>query len=254
MLIVGSGPIGCELGQGFARLGTQVTMIERGNQFLPREDSDCVIHLQEQMKSDGVKFMLSTHIKSFEKVVDQVKVTYSPNFDFHGEEAELVCDVVLLATGRVPNIENMGLIEGLIGFSKEGVTVNDQLQTTNENVYAVGDCIPGHKFTHNSDIHARYVTRNALLDTNKELKSNIILPYTTYTDPEIGSVGMNETALKSQGIKYETYTKFFDRLDRATCEGKTKGIYKVHCREGTQEILGATLVGGPAGDMVCQIT
>jgi pyruvate/2-oxoglutarate dehydrogenase complex dihydrolipoamide dehydrogenase (E3) component len=116
----------------------------------------------------------------------------------------------------------------------------------------VGDCLPGYKFTHNSDTHARYVVKNAFLG-QKCNKNDIVLPFTTYTDPEIATVGLNKTAMKKSGVEFETYTKWFDRLDRATCEGR-KGIYQVHCKKGTDEILGATLVGGPSGDMLCQIT
>jgi len=129
------------------------------------------------------------------------------------------------------------------------VKVNEYLQTDNENVYAVGDCLPGPKFTHNSDIHARYVVRNALFN-DKCSKDKIILPACTYTDPEIASVGLNEQSLKAKNIEYDVYTKFFDRCDRAICESK-RGIYKVYCAKGTDKILGATLVGGPAGDMIC---
>ena len=157
-----------------------------------------------------------------------------------------------MARGRIPNVENLGCEAAGIEYDQSGIGVNNFLQTSNPDVYAVGDCIPGLKLTHNSDIHARYVIRNALFFGNAD-KEKIILPKATYTDPEIGSVGMNETSLKKNNIEYETYTKFFDRLDRGLCESR-RGIYKVHCQKGTDEILGATLVGGPAGDMICQIT
>lgn len=128
--------------------------------------------------------------------------------------------------------------------------MNQFLQTDNQDIFAVGDCIPGPKFTHNSDVHARYVVRNALFDGDKKNKDEIILPYCTYTDPEVASVGMNEIQLKQKNIEYETYTKYFDKCDRAICEQR-RGLYKVHCAKGTDEIIGATLVGGPAGDMIC---
>lgn len=248
MLIVGAGPIGCELGQGFARLGTNVTIISSGSSFLAQEDADCSIYLQEQMKQDGVQIRLDTNVTSFSQAGEEISATLQ-----HQDQSTVEqFDIVMLGKGRVPNVENLGLDEAGIKFDKTGVLVNDHLQTSNPDVYAVGDCIPGPKFTHNSDVHARYVIRNALFGEACD-RNNIILPKCTYTDPEVASIGDNETTLKQKGIEYDTYTKFFDRLDRATCESK-RGIYKVHCRKGSDEILGATLVGGPAGDMLSQIT
>lgn len=161
-------------------------------------------------------------------------------------------DVIMIATGRVPNVQNLECDNANVKFDNQGIHVNEFLQTSNPDIYAVGDCLPGPKFTHNSDVHARYVVRNALFQ-GQESKSNIILPACTYTDPEIASVGMNEVALKKEGIEYDVYTKYFDRCDRAICESK-RGIYKVQCAKGTDKILGATFVGGPAGEMICQIT
>lgn len=189
----------------------------------------------------------------FEKVEngdsERVKVTYQ---DSAGSVHTKEVDVLLIAAGRTPNVTNLGCETAGVEYDKFGIKVNQYLQTANPDIYAVGDCLPGFKFTHNSDVHARYVVRNALFGDKKD-KDQIILPYCTYTDPEIAQVGQNETMLKKAGVEYDTYTKFFDRCDRALCESK-RGIYKVNCKKGTDEILGATLVGGPAGDMICQIT
>lgn len=149
-------------------------------------------------------------------------------------------------------MESLGLDAAGIEFDRFGVKVNENLQTTNDLVYAVGDCIPGHKFTHNSDVQARYVIKNALLG-KKLNKDEIVLPRCTYTEPQIASVGSNGAELQKNGIEYDTYYKYFDRLDRASCDSAS-GIYKIHCQKGTDEILGATLAGGPAGEMICQIT
>jgi pyruvate/2-oxoglutarate dehydrogenase complex dihydrolipoamide dehydrogenase (E3) component len=181
------------------------------------------------MQEDGVIFLFETSPSKFALEGDKISATFVSK---DGVEKKKVFDTVLIATGRRPNVESLGCETAGVEFDSSGVMVNEHLQTKNENIYAVGDCLPGHKFTHNSDIHARYVVRNALLNW-KEDQTKIILPYTTYTDPEISSVGLNETQLKAAGIEYETYTKFFDRLDRAVCEGKRDGIYKVNCKKGT---------------------
>lgn len=250
LLVVGTGPIGCELGQGFARLGSKVTMVSSGNQFLRAEDADCSVYLQEQMKADGVEFLMQTKPQKVSKNDDgSVSVTYQT------EGAEPVTksfSTILFAIGRVPNVESLGCEAAGVAYEADGVTTNDFLQTSNPDIYAVGDCLPGPKFTHNSDVHARMVVRNALFEDQKA-KSSIVLPKCTYTDPEVASVGVNEKEMKAQNIEFDAYVKFFDRCDRATCESK-KGIYKVWCRKGTDEIVGATLVGGPAGDLICQIT
>ena len=164
-----------------------------------------------------------------------------------------IVEAVLVAVGRKPNVEGMNLgAAGVKVNEGEGIQVDQRLRTANENVYAVGDCVSKLQFTHNSDIHARYVVRNALFSESKD-HTEVLLPWCTYTEPEIAHVGKYPRELDSEEIKFDTYFKFFDKLDRALCEGKY-GIMKIHTRSGTDEILGATLVGGPAGEMISQVT
>lgn len=161
----------------------------------------------------------------------------------------------------------MGLEVAGVDFSEnDGIYVNDNLQTTNKHVYSVGDCLaaasskqealtvrgPGPQFTHNSDVHARSVVRNALFFGSVD-KSKIPLPWTTYTDPEVAHVGQYSSELDAKNIPYDTYTKFYKRLDRALCESK-KGFVKIHVKKGSDEILGATAVGGPAGELISLLT
>jgi len=161
MLIIGSGPIGSELGQGFSRLGTQVVMFERTNKFLPRDDQSVVHLLKSQMQADGVEIRNHTTVVKFEKDEgSKVKVFYKMA-QIEGVQEE-VFDVLMFATGRVPNVENMGLDKAGVKFDKRGITVDDNLKTSNSNIYSCGDCVPGAKFTHNSDIQARIVFLNAL--------------------------------------------------------------------------------------------
>lgn len=201
--------------------------------------------LQEQMESDGVKFV-------FESSIQEFRADGTVEYTVKGEKMETKFDKVMFAIGRTPNVENMGLKEAGIEYTAKGVIVNDRLTTSNNHVFAVGDCIPGPQFTHNSDVQARTVISNALFYGSKA-KSDIILPYCTFTTPEIATVGLNEYSLKEQGILYDAYSKGFDHLDRAICDDN-KGHYTIYCKKGTDQILGATLVGGPAGDLIVQIT
>mmetsp|Transcript_16064 Transcript_16064/g.27103 ORF Transcript_16064/g.27103 Transcript_16064/m.27103 type:complete len:389 (+) Transcript_16064:368-1534(+) len=198
MLIIGSGPIGCELGQSFQRLGTNVTMFSRGNTLLPQEDPESVKLLQAQMEEDGVHFMFETHaleLKNLGRAAeggeddpDQVKVT----FKRRGEVEEKVFDLIMLATGRSPNVQGLNCEGGGVKYSStHGIEVDKHLRTSNSNVFAVGDCIPGLKFTHNSDMQARCVMRNALFFGKMEYMKQLV-PYCTYTEPEIARVGMTE--------------------------------------------------------------
>mmetsp|Transcript_1235 Transcript_1235/g.1422 ORF Transcript_1235/g.1422 Transcript_1235/m.1422 type:complete len:260 (-) Transcript_1235:61-840(-) len=205
------------------------------------------------MVKDGVEILFKSEVVEVSKgpkvgEYDQVIVKYSQD----GESKQGDFDAILLAVGRTPNVENMNLEAAGIEWERSGVKVDNHLATANKNVYAVGDCLPGFKFTHNSDTHARYVVRNALFFGKMDF-TKIILPYCTYTDPEISQVGLNEVQLKAQGIAYDTYQRSYDHLDRAICEGQT-GHIKVHCKKGTDQILGSTMVGGPAGDMIVHVT
>jgi pyruvate/2-oxoglutarate dehydrogenase complex dihydrolipoamide dehydrogenase (E3) component len=162
-------------------------------------------------------------------------------------------NAVLLATGRTPNVEGMGLEEAGIEFdTRQGVKVNDKLVTTNGNVYAVGDVASKYQFTHNSDQMARIVVKNALF-FGKEKYSNVILPWCTYTDPEIAHVGKYPKEMDEASIQYDTYKSDFHHNDRAICE-EVSGFVKFHCKKGSDTILGCTIVGGPAGDMITHVT
>lgn len=162
-------------------------------------------------------------------------------------------NLVLFATGRAPNVKGLNLEAAGVEYDvKEGVHTNDKLETTNSNIFAVGDCSGKYQFTHNSDITARYVIKNALfLGGNK--RSDILLPWCTYTEPEIAHVGKYCHELDKAGVKYDSYIKFYDKLDRALCDSQD-GIIKIHTKKDSDEILGATIVGGAAGDMISQIT
>jgi pyruvate/2-oxoglutarate dehydrogenase complex dihydrolipoamide dehydrogenase (E3) component len=171
-------------------------------------------------------------------------VTYSTN----GQENTSVFDCILVATGRQPNVEGLGCEKAGVKFNELGIEVNKNLRTSNKNIFACGDCVPGPKFTHNSDVQARIVIRNSLFRMSEDV-NNYLIPYATFTDPEIATVGKNEKQLKEAKIEYDVYAKHFEHNDRALCDSN-KGVYKIYTVKGKDKILGASLAGGPAGDII----
>lgn len=257
LVVIGTGPIGCELGQSFARLGTQVTMISRGERFLPKEDPDAASYLHQQMLDDGVKIMLNTTPIGFHVLNSPGKLwrtggKFELEVEREGQKDKIEGDSILVATGRRPNVHGMGLEEAGIEFDdKTGIKVDDYCKTTNKNVYSVGDVCSKYQFTHNSDHMARNVVKNALYFGN-EKTSNLIMSWCTYTEPEVAHVGKYPRELEAEGIEYDTYKVNFADHDRAICES-VEGMVKIHCKKGTDKILGSTIVGGPAGDMICSV-
>lgn len=171
-----------------------------------------------------------------------------------GETIEVIVNAVLLAVGRQPNVLGLDLEKANVAYSEaDGVQVNNQLRTTNANIYAAGDCATKLQFTHHSDVMARTVVYNAILMKSIDI-SKVALPWCTFTDPEIATVGKTEQQLKEEGVLYTVYKRDLKQVDRAICDGVKDGFVKVLTVQGKPTILGATFVGGPAGDMISQIT
>jgi len=250
LAVIGGGPIGCELAQAFVRLGTEVTIIETADRFLQREDRNAAEILRSSMERDGVVVRLSTALERVqEKGVDKVLSLRTPS----GEET-IPVDQILVAVGRTPNIEGLELEKAGVAFDRRGVTIDDFLRTTNRRIYASGDvCLP-FKFTHTADATSRAVIQNALFPGPKKRLSKFVIPWCTYTDPEIAHVGLYPQQAESQGMAVESWEVAMSDVDRAITDGETEGFLKVHCRRGSDTILGATLVGGHAGDMISEIT
>ncbi len=254
LAVIGAGPIGCELAQTFQRLGSQVTQLEIGGQILGREDRDAAAIIQHSLEADGVDIRLSVQIQ--EVVGRQGADGYSKviRYEQDGKLHELAVDEVLLGAGRVPNVEGLDLEAAGVEYTKRGVTVNDAMQTTNPNIYAAGDVGLKYQFTHTADASARIVLQNALFPGPKKKASDLIIPWVTYTDPEIAHVGLYAKDAADQGIEVDTFVQKFDRIDRALTDGDEQGFVKVHVRKGTDKILGATMVGAHAGESISEIT
>jgi pyruvate/2-oxoglutarate dehydrogenase complex dihydrolipoamide dehydrogenase (E3) component len=254
LAIIGSGPIGCELAQAFQNLGTKVTVIEIATQILGREDRDGAQVVEEQMRRDGVTFKLGATTKSV-TAQEGKKVIH---LEIDGTEETISVDEVLLGVGRKPNVEGMDLETAGVEYDPRiGITVTDELQTSNPNIYAAGDVCMQWKFTHAADFAARIVIQNALFSVGpfgRKKLSSLTMPWCTYTHPEVAHVGMYEQDAEDKGIQVDTYVQPLEDNDRALADGQSEGFVKVHVRKGTDKIVGATIVASDAGNMISEIT
>ena len=250
MTVIGGGPMGSEMAQSFARLGCHVTLVEKAAHPLAREDADAARVVQAAMVRDGVDFVLNAKVKRFERRGNE-KVTI---IEREGVEFERVSDEVLIGIGRRPNVNDIGLQNVGVEFDERtGVRVNDRMQTTNPMVYAAGDVASKYKFTHAADFLARLVIGNTLFK-GRSRASDLVIPWATYTSPELAHVGITADAAAKEGIEIDTYTQELAGVDRAILEGRTQGFVRVHVKKGTDQIIGATIVAENAGDMIGEIT
>lgn len=252
--VIGGGPIGTEMAQAFARLGSDVVLIHRSSHVLNREDADAAKIVQNQLENDGVRLVLNSR---------DLKVSSAGPGEIHiaasqpDGSLEFTVDQLLVSAGRAPNTDGLGLEQVNVQFDKDGVQVNDYLQTTNPHIFAAGDICSKLKFTHHADFQARIVIQNSLFAIGpfgKKKASDLIIPWATYTSPELAHVGLNAATARDQGIEIDTYIQQFSDLDRAILDGETEGFVKVHTKKGTDKILGATIVAEHAGDMISEIT
>jgi pyruvate/2-oxoglutarate dehydrogenase complex dihydrolipoamide dehydrogenase (E3) component len=248
LLVIGAGPIGCEMAQTFARFGSEVTVLNAAAHVLPREDSDAALIVERAMERDGVRFRHGVRVTRAEASgAGRVLVV-----EREGREERVEGDAILVAVGRAPNVEGLGLEAAGVKYSKAGVVVNDRLQTTNPRVWAVGDINGKYQFTHNSDFQARIAIQNALF-FGRAKASALVMPWATYTSPEIAHVGMYERDAEAAGLEVETLTLPLQDVDRAVLDGESEGFFRVHLQRGTDRILGATLVAEHAGELISEI-
>lgn len=249
-LVVGGGPIGCELAQAFSRLGSQVTIVEVAPQFLTREDPDAAQILAKTFEREGIQIHLNTSIKRVANS-NGAKLVY---LERGGQETVVETDAILVGAGRAPNVEGLNLDSAGVRYDRtRGVLVNDRLQTSNPNIYAAGDVCLQHKFTHTADAAARIVIQNSLFMGRKRF-SALAIPWCTYTDPEIAHVGIYEKEARQRSLPLETFCVPLSEVDRAVTDGEEDGFVKVHLKKGTDRILGATIVARHAGEMISEIT
>jgi pyruvate/2-oxoglutarate dehydrogenase complex dihydrolipoamide dehydrogenase (E3) component len=250
LTVIGAGPIGCELAQAFARFGSAVTVIDAGAHILPREDADVARIVERAMESHGVRLLhdatvVRAEARGGERVI---------HVQIAGRTEEIAGEELLVATGRVPNVEDLGLDAAGVAYSRLGVGVNDRLRTSNPHIFAVGDTCSRYQFTHAADATARLVVANALFfGLGGGKVGSLVMPWTTYTTPEVAHVGMTEADATAAGVRLQTITVPLRDVDRAVLDGQEDGFFRVHLKAGTDRILGATLVAEHAGDMIGEI-
>ena len=247
LVVLGGGPIGCELAQAFARLGSKVAVVDMLDRILPKEDADVSAFMTAKFRAEGIEIYTSHAAARVEPGVLHLKTTA-------GAEVALPFSELLLAVGRRPNTDGLGLKELGIGIARGGaLEVDDFLATRVPNIYACGDVIGPYQFTHMAAHQAYYAAVNGLFRGFWRFKANYrVIPWATYTDPEVAQVGLNERAAAEQNVAYEVTRFGFDDLDRALAEGAADGWIKVLTRPGKDEILGVTMVGPHAGELIAE--
>lgn len=251
LAVIGGGPIGCELAQAFARFGSRVTVLDIAPEILPREDADAAQAVRRALAADGVAFELPVKILEVRSAGGTSGKTLVVE-RAGGERVEVAADAILVAAGRAPNVEGLGLEEAGVRHGKQGIEVDDHLRTSNRRIYAAGDVASKHQFTHVADAHARIVLQNALFFGRAKV-SALVVPWCTYTSPEVAHVGLYEQEARAAGYETETVTVQLATVDRAILDGADEGFLKLHLRQGTDRILGATLVADHAGDLLGEL-
>lgn len=250
MLVLGGGPIGCEMAQAFRRLGSAVTLVESSDVILNREDKEAAAVVANSLRRDGIDLRCETRAVRVEPGSPWRVVLRQGDQPPTSVES----DAILVAVGRAPRVEGLGLERAGIAYdTHRGVIVDDRLRTTHGRVYAAGDVCSNHRFTHAADAAARLVIRNAFFP-GWSRASRLILPRCTYTEPELAHVGLGLAEIEARGWQASTHTQPFAEVDRAVLDGEPEGFVRVHCRRGSDRILGATIVGAQAGEAIGEWT
>jgi len=250
MIVLGAGPIGCEMAQTFARLGVNVTQVQRSDQVMEREDSDAAMLVQESFQKDGVNLLLNHTAQKIEKNGEE-KILVC---DHDGQEVRIPFDTILVALGRIPNVTGFGLEDiGVELGERKNIETNDFLQTNFPNIYCSGDVHGRYQFTHTAAHESWYASVNALFGSFKKFRTDYsIIPWTTFTDPEVARVGLSETEAKQADIEYEVVKYGIDDLDRAIADSEDHGFVKILTLPGKDKILGVTIVGHHASDLLSE--
>jgi len=246
LVIIGGGPIGMEIGQAFQSLGSEVTILERGGKFLPKEDKDITDILHLRLVRDGVQVL-------FNAEAIEVRVDGLLSVQVGGEDRQLPVDALFVGVGRQLNIEGLDLEKADIELDPSGqkLKVDDYLRCTNKDVLVCGDMVGQYQFTHAAELHAGLIIRNLLSPWKKKL-SNAHLSWVTFTDPEIATFGISENELKSRGLQYEVVRQSFEEDDRAITDDHRDGLLKVFIGKGGK-ILGGTMIAASAGELVQEL-
>ena len=246
LAVVGGGPLGCELAQAFCRLGAHVTIVQNNPKFLPREERDAAEVLSWSMARDGMDIRLNTAVVGARRE-GGARILETLNNDMRGE---IAAEEILVCTGRVPNVDGLDLAAAGVAFDpRRGITVDRFLRTSNPDIYAAGDVCLSLKFTNVAQASARMAVENALRQTRQRHDGSII-PWCTYCDPEIAHIGLQVWDARRQSIPIKSYTVMLNDVDRAITDGQETGFVKIHVAEGSDRILGATIVASRASELI----
>jgi pyruvate/2-oxoglutarate dehydrogenase complex dihydrolipoamide dehydrogenase (E3) component len=253
LIVLGGGPIGCELAQAFCRLGSDVTLVQRGSRLLPKDEPEAAQILARQFVREGMTVICDAQaLRAAGSPAGKQLVVRAG-----GHEQTLTADVILVAAGRTPNIEGLDLAAAGVEHNKRGVAVNDFLRTANWRIYAAGDIAGSYQFTHTADAMARISIQNAFFSLGplgKRRLSKLVVPWTTYTDPEVAHVGLTAQAAEQDGLATDTYREDLRRVDRAILDGQDEGYAVIHTCRGTPRVVGCTIVGSHAGEMIGEVS
>lgn len=267
LVVIGAGPIGCEMAQAFARFGSKVTVVDLLPKVMGAEDEDAALVVKKALEEDGVRFVLGASTKKIEHFKTDDASPW-PRIVLHvsadGKDEELETDVLLVATGRVANVEGVGLEAANVKCDRAGVIIDDELRTSNPDILAVGDCCnrPELRFTHMAGTMAGMAVNNALFSESQGLPVNApsskisetIVPRCTYTEPEVASAGLNSASAAKTGVEIDEFKFNLDDNDRCILEGHHPGCFvKIFCRKGTEEIVGSVVAAERAGEVLAEV-
>lgn len=245
--VIGAGPISCELSQAFLRFGSKVFLVCHGPKLLSKDDPIASERLKKVFEKEGMQMLMQSNLVRIEKKGKE-KILYLDTL-----KEPIVVDELLVAIGRMPAVDGLDLEKGGISYDPQtGISTNDYLQTSNPNVYSAGDVTSSYKFTHASKELSTLAVKNAL-NGNQKKKSSLIMPWCTYTDPEVAQIGLNEEMAKKLGIPIEVSMIELASVDRAILDGQTTGFVKLLVKENQNQIVGATIMAAHAGDMVSEM-
>lgn len=247
MLIVGAGPIGNEMAQAMQRLGSQVTVVDMANRIMVNDDPELAEKLKDRLEGEGIRYVLGAQVQNAGS--ENGRVTLQINVD--GAQRTISGTDLLLATGRSANVDSLNLDAAGVTYSKKGIQVNDKCRTNRSHIYACGDVTGRYQFTHMSEHMAKIAATNALLKFPMKMDTDHV-PWCTFTDPELGHVGATEQQLLEQDEDFETYRFPFSKIDRAVTESEGEGLIKIFARKWNGKILGASVLGTNAGEIISE--
>ncbi|QQS59672.1 mercuric reductase [Candidatus Peregrinibacteria bacterium] len=248
LAILGGGAIGCEMAQAFVRIGTKVFLLIRGERILPREEEKTSEILMEVFREEGIAIHTKSTVQQIHKTKEKKVITF-----LQGEDSkEIEVDEILVATGRIPNMDFLKLERAGIEYDKRGITTDARLRTSKKHIYAAGDINGKSLFTHTAGYEGGIVVANAIIGISRKADYDNI-PRTTFTDPEIAVCGLSETEAKKRGISYRVWTHSFEKQDRALTESETRGFIKILTTGKRAKIIGGEIVGSHAGEVIHEL-